>query len=43
MATGYALPPRPDMVTPMVQEVTGKEPRSFDQFARDFVDAFKVG
>ncbi len=32
-----------DMVTPMVQEITGKEPRSFDQFARDFADAFRVG
>jgi uncharacterized protein YbjT (DUF2867 family) len=32
-----------NMVTPMVQEVTGNEPRSFDQFARDFADAFKVG
>ena len=32
-----------NMVTPMVQEVTGKEPRSFDQFARDFADAFRVG
>ena len=31
-----------NMVTPMVQEVTGKEPRSFDQFARDFADAFRV-
>ncbi len=29
------------MVTPMVKEVTGQEPRSFDQFARDYVDAFK--
>ncbi len=32
-----------NMVTPMVQEITGKEPRSFDQFARDFADAFRVG
>ena len=32
-----------NMVTPMVQEVTGKDPRSFDQFARDFADAFRVG
>jgi len=32
-----------NMVTPMVQEVTGKEPGSFDQFARDFADAFRVG
>jgi len=31
-----------NMVTPMVQEVTGKEPGSFDQFARDFADAFRV-
>ena len=30
-----------EMVTPMVKEVTGKEPRSFDQFARDFAHAFK--
>ncbi len=30
-----------DMVTPMVKEVTGQEPRSFDQFARDYADAFK--
>ena len=32
-----------NMVTPIVREVTGKEPRSFDQFARDFADAFRVG
>ena len=32
-----------DMVTPMVKEVTGEEPRSFDQFARDHVNAFKSG
>ena len=30
-----------EMVTPMVKEITGKEPRSFDQFARDFAHAFK--
>ena len=30
-----------NMVTPMVKEVTGQEPRSFDQFARDYADAFK--
>ncbi len=32
-----------DMVTPMVKEVTGQEPRSFDQFARDYAGAFKGG
>jgi uncharacterized protein YbjT (DUF2867 family) len=32
-----------DMVTPMVKEVTGEEPRSFERFARDYADAFKVG
>ncbi len=32
-----------NMVTPMVKEVTGEEPRSFDQFARDFADAFRLG
>ena len=31
-----------DMTTPMVKDITGKEPRSFDQFARDFAPAFKV-
>ena len=30
-----------DMVTPLVKEVTGEEPRSFDQFARDFAHVFK--
>ncbi len=30
-----------DMVTPMVKEVTGQEPRSFDEFARDYAGAFK--
>ena len=30
-----------NMVTPMVKEVTGQEPRSFDRFARDYGDAFK--
>ena len=30
-----------NMVTPMVKEVTGPEPRSFDQFARDYAGAFK--
>ncbi len=30
-----------EMLTPMVKEVTGKEPRSFDQFARDFAHVFK--
>ena len=29
-----------NMVTPKVMEVTGQEPRSFDQFARDYADAF---
>ncbi len=32
-----------NMVTPMVKEVTGQEPRSFDQFARDYAGAFKGG
>ncbi len=32
-----------NMVTPMVLEVTGQEPRNFDQFARDYADAFKGG
>ena len=32
-----------NIVTPMVKEVTGEEPRSFDQFARDYAGAFKVG
>ena len=32
-----------NMVTPMVQEVTGKEPRKFDEFAKDFADAFGIG
>ena len=32
-----------DMVTPMVKEVTGQEPRSFDQFAWDYAGAFKGG
>ena len=32
-----------NMVTPMVKEVTRKEPRSFDQFAKDFAEAFRVG
>ena len=32
-----------NMVTPMVKEVTGQEPRSFDQFAGDYVDAFQGG
>ena len=31
-----------DMVTPMVKEITGREPRSFEQFARDFAPAFNV-
>ncbi len=31
-----------DMVTPMVQEITGKEPRSFDEFASDFAEVFTV-
>ena len=30
-----------NMVTPMVKEVTGQEPRSFDEFARDYSGAFK--
>ncbi len=30
-----------DMVTPTVKEITGVEPRSFDQFARDFAHVFK--
>ncbi len=30
-------------VTNVVKEVTGEEPRSFDQFARDHTDAFKGG
>ncbi len=30
-------------VTNDVTEVTGKEPRSFDQFARDHTDAFEGG
>ncbi len=32
-----------NMVTPMVKEVTGEEPRSFDQFARDYAGAFQGG
>ncbi len=32
-----------NMVTPMVKEVTGQEPHSFDQFARDYAGAFKGG
>ena len=32
-----------NIVTPMVKEVIGEEPRSFDQFARDHADAFRVG
>ena len=32
-----------DMVTPMVKEVTGEEPRSFDQFAGDYANAFRTG
>ena len=32
-----------NMVTPMVKEVTGQEPHSFEQFARDYVSAFKGG
>ena len=31
-----------DMATPTVKEVTGTEPRSFDQFANDFAPVFKV-
>ena len=30
-----------DMVTPMVKEVTGQEPRSFEEFAGDYAGAFK--
>ena len=30
-----------DMVTDNVKSITGKEPRSFDQFAREFAGAFK--
>ncbi len=29
------------MVTPMVKGINGEEPRSFDQFARDYASAFK--
>ncbi len=32
-----------NMVTPMVKGITGEEPRSFDQFAIDYADAFKGG
>ena len=28
-------------VLPTVEEVTGKKPRSFEQFARDYAEAFK--
>ena len=31
-----------EMVTPMVKEITGREPQSFEQFAKDFASAFKV-
>ena len=31
-----------NMVTPMVKEITGQEPRSFDQFAYDYAHAFGV-
>ncbi len=31
-----------EMITPVAKEITGKEPRSFDDFARDFTPAFKV-
>ncbi len=30
-----------NMVTPMVKGINGEEPRSFDQFARDYASAFK--
>ncbi len=30
-------------VTPAVEQVTGKKPISFEQFARDYVDAFSPG
>ena len=30
-----------DMTTPMVKEVLGRDPRSFNQFARDFAHVFK--
>ncbi len=32
---------RPPAVLPTVEEVTGKEPRSFEQFARDYSEAFE--
>ncbi len=32
-----------NMVTPLVREITGEDPRSFDQFARDFAGAFRAG
>ena len=31
-----------EMVTPMVKEITGREPQSFEQFAKDSAPAFKV-
>ncbi len=32
---------RPSAVLPTVEEVTGKKPRSFEQFARDYAEAFE--
>jgi hypothetical protein len=30
-----------DMVSPAAREILGSEPRSFDQFARDFAPMFR--
>ncbi|MCJ2520395.1 MAG: NmrA family NAD(P)-binding protein, partial [Candidatus Thermoplasmatota archaeon] len=32
---------RPPVVLPTVEKVTGKKPRSFEQFARDYAEAFE--
>lgn len=47
MINGYILSDRiaregrASIVSPIVKEVTGKNPRSFEQFARDYAEAFK--
>jgi len=47
MINGYILGDRivregrASAVSPTVEEVTGKKPRSFEQFARDYAEAFK--
>jgi len=47
MINGYILGDRiaregrTSAVSPTVKEVTGKNPRSFEQFARDYAEAFK--